>query len=194
MYNILKVEDSVQGYVSLTLLVDSETKQYTVRSSVYLELGSPVRGDALGDVELDTLILADEYYRAKRAALSILSYGDNNKKTLATKLRARSISEPVAREVVIEMCSLGYIDEGRQLRRLIVEDVNRKLLGPKKVVPRLLAKGYSLSDIKDIYEELVRSGEIDIEESREKLVSKHLGDKRDGESVKRLLFKYGYDF
>lgn len=194
MYTVLKVQESVQGYVSLTLSEDGEQKSYTARISVYNELGMPSRGDIIGEGAIETLRAADEYYRGKRAALSILSYGDNNAKTLCQKLRMRSISEDVAQTIVREMISLGYIDESRQLERLILEDTNRKLLGPRKVVPRLLSKGYSLADIKEAYEALSRSGEIDVEKNKETVIEKFLGDTAEPEELRRLLFKYGYDF
>ena len=73
MYTVLKVQESVQGYVNLTLSEDGEQKSYTVRISVYNELGMPSRGDILDEDSLETLRAADEYYRGKRAALSILS-------------------------------------------------------------------------------------------------------------------------
>lgn len=194
MHNILKIEDAVQGYVSITVSEPEGNKKYTVRVSAYEELGMPCRGTELDGEAMDLLFRADEYYRAKRAALSILSYGDNNERTLHTKLRARSISDGVAAEVVREMVSLGYIDELRQLRRLITEDANRKLLGPRKIIPRLMAKGYSLSDVKKEFTALTDSGEIDIDKNKELLLSKYLGESRDPEETKKLLYKYGYDF
>ena len=194
MQNILKIEDAVQGYIAITVSGDGEKKTYTVRTSVYNELGMPCRGEELTDDAVDALRAADEYYRAKRSALSILSYGDNNAKTLYTKLRARSISDETASEVVREMVSLGYINETRQLERLIVEDSNRKLLGPRKVIPRLLARGYALADIKAAFEALTSSGEIDMDRNKELLFEKYLGDNRDPEQSRKLLFKYGYDF
>ena len=194
MHNILKIEDAVQGYVSITVSEPEGNKKYTVRVSAYEELGMPCRGTELDGEAMDLLFRADEYYRAKRAALSILSYGDNNERTLHTKLRARSISGGVAAEVVREMVSLGYIDEVRQLRRLITEDANRKLLGPRKIIPRLMAKGYSLSDVKKEFTALTDSGEIDIDKNKELLLSKYLGESRDPEETKKLLYKYGYDF
>ena len=194
MHNILKIEDAVQGYVSITVSEPEGNKKYTVRVSAYEELGMPCRGTELDGEAMDLLFRADEYYRAKRAALSILSYGDNHERTLHTKLRARSISDSVAAEVVREMVSLGYIDEARQLRRLITEDANRKLLGPRKIIPRLMAKGYSLSDVKKEFTALTDSGEIDIDKNKELLLSKYLGESRDPEETKKLLYKYGYDF
>ena len=194
MYHILKIQDAVQGYVTVTVSEDGEQKSYTLRLAVYIELGSPARGDTIDDDAMQTLRRADEYYRGKRAALSILSYGDNNAKTLHQKLCMRSISDETAEEIVHEMISLGYINESRQLERLILEDMNRKLLGPKKVIHSLLSKGYSLADIKEAYEALSRSGEIDINKNKERVIEKHLGDDRDPEQLRRLLFKYGYDF
>ena len=194
MYNIVKIEDAVQGYYAITVCEPSGNKTYTVRVAVYVEIGTPCRGDVLtGDI-LETIRQADEYYRAKRAALSILSYGDNNKSALYTKLRTRQISESVSTEVVAEMVALGYIDERRQLARIIASEANRKLIGPKKIVPKLLSKGYALADIKAVLSELCSDGEVDFDENRERLLSKTFGEQRDYEQMKKLLFKYGYDF
>lgn len=194
MYNILKLRDSVQGYISITVSEGGEGKTYTVRASVYEELGSPKKAAVLTEENMHTLRDADEYYRGKRAALSILSYGDNNAKTLLEKLRRRSISDQTGEKIIKEMISLGYIDERRQLERLILEDSNRKLLGPRKMMPRLLAKGYKSADIKEVYSNLTRTGEVNLGENKEKLLEKHIGTDRDDEEVKRILFKYGYDF
>lgn len=194
MYSILKIEDAAQGYICITVSGDGESKRYTVRTSVYAELGMPHKGCELDAGALEALTLADEYYRAKRAALSILSFGDNNERTLHTKLRTRGISGEVATDVVREMVSLGYIDELRQLERFITEAANRKLLGPRKIVPRLVSKGYRLVDIKAVFASLCGSGEIDLNENKERLLDKNLGDARDTEQVKKLLYKYGYDF
>ena len=113
---------------------------------------------------------------------------------LYTKLRARSISDKTANEVVSEMLALGYIDEQRQLARLISDEANRKLLGPRKITPKLISKGYSMSSIREALEGLVNLGEIDFGENRDRLLEKHLGDSLDEEEIKKLLFKYGYDF
>ena len=192
MYKILKIEDAVQGYVCITVSEGGESRRYTVRCSVYEELGMPGKDCELDGGAIETLAIADEYYRAKRAALSILSYGDNNERTLHTKLRTRGISDEVATDVVHEMVSLGYIDELRQLERLITEAANRKLQGPRKIIPRLMAKGYRSADIKVAIFSLCESGEIDFEENKERLLEKHLGDSRDAEQVKKILYKNGY--
>ena len=194
MRSILKIEDAMQGYFAITVCEASGNRKYTVKATVYTDIGSPCRGDELSDEALEALKCADEYYRAKRAALSILSYGDNNEKTLHTKLRARSISDTMAAEVVREMVSLGYIDEQRQLSRLITEEANRKLLGPRKIVPKLISKGYSMSDIREALAGLVDTGEVDFDKNRELLLEKHLGLTEDSEEMRKLLFKYGYDF
>ena len=193
MYKIIKIEDAVQGYVCIAVLENGENHRYTVRNSVYEELGMPQKGSELDDGAIETLAIADEYYRAKRAALSILSYGDNNEKTLHTKLRTRGISDEVSTDIVHEMVSLGYIDERRQLERLITEEANRKHRGPRKILPHLMSKGYRSSDIKSVLSSLCDSGEINFEENKERLLDKHLGDSRDTEAVKKLLYKNGYD-
>ena len=193
VYKIIKLSDATQGYISITVSDGESESAYTVRRTVYKELGSPLCTAPLTEDDICTLRVADEYYRGKRAALSILSYGDNNAKTLFDKLRRRSVSEEICEKIVAEMISLGYVDEKRQLERLILEDANRKLRGPRKTTPRLLSKGYRLADIREVYSRLSESGEINLEENKERLLEKHLGPRRENEEERRILFKYGYD-
>ena len=67
------------GLLSLAI-GGEESANYTVNSRVYLEIGSPSVGDALTDEEIYTIREFDEYYRAKKKALAILAYADNNRR------------------------------------------------------------------------------------------------------------------
>ena len=181
-----------KGYMRLILTEGEEKFDLHISEHAYRSLGEPRIGDEIEDTE--ALLFYDMQYRARLTALRILSYGDSSESGLVRKLLSRKISLDIARECAREMVSLGYINESRQLERLIVEDSNRKLLGPRKIVPRLLSRGYALADIKEAFEALTSSGEIDMNENKERLLEKYLGGDRDPEQVRRLLFKYGYDF
>ncbi len=169
-----------------------ETSGYTVSARLYSEIGSPMRREAITDEQLIDIKHEDEYFRAKKKALSYLAFSDNNERTLRTKLIGKGFSREVSCDVAREMVTLGYIDERRQLERLVLTEANVRLAGKNKIVPKLMAKGYSSSDIGAVIRELVDSGEIDFRENARKLLEKKLPSDAGTEEKKKLLYKNGY--
>ncbi len=171
---------------------EQETVGYTVSESFYAELDRPPVGYELSEAELSSLEYADECCRAEKKALSLLALADNNTRTLTRKLCAGGIRREIAEDVCKNMVMLGYIDERRQLRRLILSEALDKLYGPSKIIPRLAAKGYSVSDIKTVMRELVSEGTLDFSENAKALIEKKFPDDTDGEEKKKLLYKRGF--
>ena len=179
-----------KGLLSLAI-GGEESANYTVNSKVYLEIGSPSVGDALTDEQIYLIREFDEYFRAKKKALSILAYADNNRRNLALKLSKAGFSRELCDRVVSEMVSLGYIDERRQLERLITVEANGKLRGPLRIIPALANKGYSSSDIRAVMHELTESGEVDFRRNAKILLDKKL-PVADPEEKKKFRYKNGY--
>ena len=169
-----------------------ENAAYTVSSTLYSELGRPTRGSLLSEESMDEIRAADGYYKAKKKALSLLSYTDNNRRTLISKLRSKGVKGELAEDVAREMVSLGYIDECRQLERIILSEANVKLYGAGKIIPKLAAKGYSSTDIRRVMGELVDSGEVDFSKNAKLLLNKKMPDNATSDEKKKLLYKYGY--
>lgn len=63
---------------------------------------------------------------ARRAAFSILSCGENNKKALITKLQARGYSYELCKNMAIYMEHRGYIDEKKQIKLLCQNYLRKK--------------------------------------------------------------------
>ena len=187
---IKEIKDS--HLLRLGIQEGEETSGYTVSSRLYSEIGSPMRRETLTDEQLVDIKREDEYVRAKKKALSYLAFADNNERTLRTKLIGKGFSREVSCDVAREMVTLGYIDERRQLERLVLTEANVKLAGQNKIVPKLMAKGYSSSDINTVIRELVDSGEIDFRANARRLIEKKLPADADSEEKKKLLFKNGY--
>lgn len=169
-----------------------ETKRYTVSEALYNSIGSPKKSETLSYDALAEIYRFDEYYRAKRKALSLLSYSDKNEREIVRKLSLSGFSREVARDCAREMVSCGYIDESRQLHRLILSEANVKLYGYSKIRARLIAKGYSQEDIKRVVGELVEGGEINFNKNAHALVAKRLPEDATLEEKKKLLYKNGY--
>jgi SOS response regulatory protein OraA/RecX len=128
---------------------------------------------------------------ARKKALNILSYADNNKKNLLTKLLRAGFSYDVSSRVCEEMVELGYIDERRQLERLVSVEANQRLRGPYRIIPTLVAKGYSKDMICDVVRELTSSGEVDFEKNARSLIEKKLPS-GSIEERRKLLYKNGF--
>ncbi len=182
-----------RGYLTVGLSDGIEKNSFTVSECDYAEAGSPRPGDVANSDTVGALKHSDEVYRAHLYALRILSYADNNERTLVRKLISRGISATLATSVAHEMVSLGYINEQGQLEKLVLVEANRNLAGPRKIRSKLLAKGFSGSDVDDVIDRLSASGEIDFKHSSRLLIEKKLTRGATDEEIKKLLYKNGYN-
>ena len=176
----------------LGIVGEGVSADFTVNTSLYLEIGAPSVGDSIGEAELSAIKHSDELYRARKKALNILAYADNNQKNLKAKLLRAGFGYEVCGLVCEEMISRGYIKEKDQLERLITVEANQKLRGPLRIVPALATKGYSTSDVREVLSRLVESGEVDFKKNARLLVSKKLPEDAGPEEIKQLLYKNGF--
>lgn len=183
-------KSNAKGYLILCVGDEKSSENFAVSEKQYLAIGSPRVNGELSEDAFYLLNSYKEYNLAEKRALGILSYGDNSEKQLINKLFRAGFSKKTAEAVTVRMKELSYIDEEKQLRRLIAAEVNSNLSGPKKYTAKLYAKGYSVSKIKSVTEELIVSGEIDFEAVKEKLIKKHSPENQD--EKRKLLYKFGF--
>lgn len=182
-------ENKEKHLLLLGINEEGESARYTLTEKDYAAIGSP-----RGEIDGETLALikrANLCYLAKKKALSLLSYSDNGKKRLYEKLVERGFPRDISQDVTDEMVSLGYINEERQLERLILNEANVKLRGPVKITLTLKAKGYSGEKIKEVMLSLMKSSEIDFKANAKKLLEKKLPSAT-SEERKAFLYKNGY--
>ena len=177
--------------LSLGVVEGEETVLYTVNAETYEAVGSPAPRCHLTESQLSAIKYTDSLIRAKKKALSLLAFSDNNRRTLMTKLLRAGFSREISESVVSEMVALGYVNEERQLERLIIAEAKLKLQGRRKFIPKLVAKGYERALVDSVLEKLLESGEIDFDIIAEELVAKKLGDDPNPEAVRILLYKNG---
>lgn len=183
-----------RGYITVGVSGrEGEKKSLTVSEADYADIGAPMTGDELSFADYTCAASSDERYRARIAALRILSYADNNERTLLRKLTAHGISRTVAEQTAREMAGHGYIDEHRQLLRLVEREANTALSGPRKIRAKLASKGYRTEDIDAATDELVNEGTVDFDRSAELLKAKKLTRGATEEEIKQLLYKNGYN-
>ena len=108
---IREVKDS--RLLLLGISEEGESARYTVNQSTFLEIGSPSVGDELDEEAVDIISYTDRLIQAKKKALNILAYADNNKKSLSMKLyRAgfdREIVELVCDEMVLKKIPMKFV-------------------------------------------------------------------------------------
>ena len=172
-------------------VVGEENSRYTITPRAYEAIGEPRVGCELDGETLSEIKRLDECYRAKKKALSLLALADNNQRTLTLKLRRLGYSRECVEDVVCEMVRLGYINEERQLERLVLLAVE-KLWGPRKIFAHLSSKGFQSGDIRRAIESLRDSGEVDFDAQKMKLIEKKLPPDADAEEKKKLLYKNGF--
>lgn len=190
---LVYVRDSKsRGYTVLGINCGDGAVAYTVESSLYMNIGAPLPSDEISEEHFSEIISSDELFRATKKALALLSYADNNARTLAQKLRRAGFSAAASDECVEEMIRHGYINEQRQLERLVSAEVNLKLTGRAKLVPKLMSKGYRRDDIEAVTDRLAESGEIDFDRAKAELIRKKLGEAPKECEVRALLYKNGF--
>lgn len=178
-----------KGYLRLRVSDGEDNTDLVVSEREYADAGAPCASDNLTREALSALLLADMRYRAKSKALRILEYGDNSEKMLVIKLCRAGIKRTVAEETAREMVMRGFVNDRRQLARLIQYEVKR-LRGPLKFIPMLISKGYSRSDIEIVIDELTDSGELDVDAAREELLSRY--PDASYEERRAILYKNGF--
>ena len=192
MAKIIYIKESkTKGYLVIGVKDGEEKTPLTVNTAAYAEVGSPPLGEELSADTLDTLTRENQKFLALKKALYLLSFSDNSERNLRYKLMRAGYPGDVVDFAVSEVVRLGYINEQRQLERLILTEANSKLFGPMKIVSRLVGKGYSPSDVRAAIEALRDSGEVDFDLNRARLLEK-LPDGYTDEDVYKLLYKYGY--
>lgn len=178
--------------VLLTLRFASQaprTQTYRVSAQAYTEAGSPCEGEELtGDV-LIALTLAEDTRLAYARAAKILAAGDNTRAALLRKLKERGFSAPAAEAAVERLSAEGYLPEEEMLLRQLAIYAKR-LWGPKRFLPALLAKGFSRDAIRTALLRAEAEGIYDSDAIKERLLA-DLGD--DDPAARRAwLYKHGF--
>lgn len=187
------IRDAKDSHLLLLGVVEEgESACYTVNAEAYQAIGCPKAPTVLNGEQLSRVKYTDRLLRARKKALSLLAFSDNNRRTLWAKLARAGFDREIVEQTVEEMVALGYINEDRQLERIILNEANVKLRGPAKILPFLVSKGYLAADVRRVMSNLVDDGQIDFKENARALIQKKLPDCQDGGEIKKLLYKNGY--
>ena len=86
--------------VKIAVITDEDRVVYTVGGRLYSRLGGFSRGEEISEDTLLQIRAEHNYRAAKRKALNILAYADNNERTLAMKLIRGGTDKECAKEVL----------------------------------------------------------------------------------------------
>ena len=144
-YTVEKIKKSTQGH---TLYISSSmgTKFEMLLSNDQYERFDIDAGDVIDDKHFLKIREEMLFDNARRHAFTILSYGDNNKKTLVNKLMQRGYARELSENVAIYMEHRGYIDEKKQMG-IQLEGCLRKKYGQMKIAEELMVKGFKREDV-----------------------------------------------
>lgn len=166
-----------------------EVLKYSVSASLAHSMGLCC-GMELDEGALEAIANEDASYRCMKRALSLLSYGDNTKSALYMKLLRSGFARDMAKACVEECLRLGYIDEGRQIERAVLNEANRSLRGRSYIIKKLVSRGYRSGEVSSVIDGLVLSGEVDFSENFE-LLCRRRGASTEDER-RALSYKMGY--
>ena len=130
---------------------------------------------------------------ARRHAFTILSYGDNNKKTLVNKLMQRGYARELSENVAIYMEHRGYIDEKKQMG-IQLEGCLRKKYGQMKIAEELMVKGFRREDVMEFLKTALKG--VNFGENCAYIISQKYNplpkEKDEVSKMMASLMRYGY--
>ena len=133
---------------------------------------------------------------ARRAAFSILSCGENNKKSLIMKLQAKGFSYELCKNMALYMEHRGYIDEKKQIG-LLCDGYLKKKYGKIKIINELVTKGYLRDDVMDYVQRELSN--VDFASNcayiiKNKFMPLPAVSSEDFKKMMGALMRYGYSF
>ena len=152
-------------------------------------------GDRIDDAHFLKIREEMIFDNARRQAFTILSYGENNRKSLIQKLRAKGFSPDVCENIADYMEHRGYIDEKKQLG-LLCDTYLRKKFGKLKIKNELIAKGYKREDVETYVSNNL--SDVNFAENCAYIVeNKYSPIPRESQEIAKMmgaLMRYGYSF
>ncbi len=117
----------------------------------------------------------------KEYAFRLLGIRDYSHQEMRQKLMGRGLGGSDAEEILKNLEGRGLINDERYARRLAVFYIREKLLGPQRVVHKLLQKGIALDLVREVTDQAEENGS-----SRERL-KKVLRLKLKGKGLSEML-------
>lgn len=165
------------------------TQLLRVREEEYRAVGEPTAGALLLAEDLRILSFRENAKKAYERAVKILASADNTRRALQRKLVERGFTAAEAESAVERLAAEGYLNEDEMLLRQFAVFAKR-MWGPLKFMPSLLAKGFSREDIDRVQARAEEEGVYRADEIRKELFEKFAP--ADKAEARALLYRFGF--
>ena len=192
-YTVERIKKSPAGRTYCIRTSKDRTFEMLVSEEQYARFDIK-EGDKIDDAHFLKIREEMIFDNARRQAFAILSYGENNKKTLVQKLLQKGFNYEVCENIAIYMEHRGYIDEKKQIG-LLCENYLHKKYGKLKIKNELITKGYMREDV----DEYVAKNLSDVnfaENCAYIIENKYMPLPKDAQELTKMmgaLMRYGYN-
>ncbi|MCI8387898.1 MAG: regulatory protein RecX [Clostridiales bacterium] len=189
--------------VNNSTVMNSESRIFTIASQMLFEIGNigvNVLPYELTPEQFDSLEYSARLWEVVKKGLDLLSYGDNTRRQLETKLRSRGFDIELCAEAADYIANNGYIDEERMIEQYFRQLAEKKLYGPSRIRQEIMRKGFSRDVVSDKLSELI--DEFDFYENLRDIVERKFDfshangntadDRKYRESFIASMFRLGY--
>lgn len=147
-----------------------------------------------GDEEIDAFYSAVGSRCAFNAALNLLSYSDNSRKTLLRKLTAKGHRREYVLAALDRLEELGYVDDARYAANTAERLQRAKHMSRAGIIRELLAKGVDRAVAEQAVQELEIDPALEIKELLEGKYQKYLSDEKGIRKTIAALQRLGYSY
>lgn len=125
-------------------------------------------GGELSRSQLDSLLERDLRWKARDAALNLLSYRQRTAAELRSRLLRKEFPEPIVESCVNDLVERGFVDDAEFARAFVRDRIRGRPRGARRLVQELRAKGVDPETARLSVEETMReSGASELELARE---------------------------
>ena len=168
------------------LIIDE--KKHVIYDDVLLAFNIYKPGEITKDL-YDKLIEKNNFYEGYYKALNFLNFKMRSNKEVYQKLKTLNISKENIFLIIKKLEEEGYLDNHKYLKAFILDEINLSLDGPKKIIKKLITKGFKEEDI---LKELSLIDNNLFKENAQKYIEKKLKGKQSG-SLERIKLKLKND-
>lgn len=157
---LTRLEPRANGHRFRLYVDDEETSRVEIAADLLLRSGL-ARGDDVTEPRLTALAEEDEEYRAREAALSLLSHRARARVELRRRLQRKDFSEPAIDRVMAWLEERNYVDDRAFAEAFVRDRLRLRPRGRLGLIQELRRKGVSGTVAETVIEEVMESENVD---------------------------------
>lgn len=155
---ITAIEPQQRSTERVNLYVDGE---FRCGAAMEVVLGAGLRvGDVVAPETLERLEREDHLWKAREAALNLLSYRARTRQELARRLGRKGFEPDVVETVLAKLEHVGFIDDEAFAASFVRDRVRFKPRGSRRLVQELRAKGVAGTVAESVVDEVLDAEEL----------------------------------